>query len=188
MQEKTTIKNGIVHGRFQPPHNGHIRYLLGALTRAEHLTIGICTPEFCSDEVAQATGFPCTEALNPFSYTERVEMIKAALEEAGVARDRYSFIPFPSDYRDIGTLVPKDTIFMMSVTSPSDEKKIDYLRSLGYQAETVMTIPETESRERSGAVRRIAAESGDWQSMVPPAIAGYIREHYLEQKLSGLKK
>ncbi len=34
---------GMIHGRFQPFHNGHLEYLLAALERCETLIIGITT-------------------------------------------------------------------------------------------------------------------------------------------------
>ena len=45
---------------------------------------GIATPEICSEEEAARTGYPCTAALNPFSYEERVGMLAAALQVMAV--------------------------------------------------------------------------------------------------------
>lgn len=179
------IQNGIVHGRFQPPHNGHIRYMLSALERCEHLTIGISTPKICTEEEAKQTGYPCTAALNPFTHEERADMIRLSLEEAGVGSDRYTVIPFPSDYKDIKTLLPKDGVFLMSITSAGDRKKITYLQEEGFKVETIMTHDESAVRDRSGAVRTNAKEGVDWEHMVPKAIAQYLKKHGLVGKLAG---
>ena len=173
-----------MHGRFQPPHNGHIRYILAALKHAQHLYIGICTPEVCSEEEMARTGYPCVPRLNPFSYQERVEMITIALDAEHVERSRYTCIPFPSDYKNLDQLILRDTVFLMSVTGASDKEKISYIKKLGYKAKAIITIPETEKRERSGTVRNSAADGAAlWKTMVPPAIADYIVKNRLETKL-----
>ncbi len=182
---KEKISVGVVHGRFQPPHNGHIRYILAALGRAEHVLVGICTPEACTEAEAARTGYPGAPHLNPFTHAERAGMIAAALEEAGIARDRYSFIPFPSDYQGLGELLPKNAVFLMSVTADSDKEKISYLERLGFKAETVYFILENGRHERSGLVRERGAEADpSWEDLVPPSIARYIREHGLLERLS----
>ncbi len=165
------VEIGFVHGRFQPPHNGHIRYILSALEKREHVRIGICTPEICTQEEADRTGYPCTKELNPYSYDERVEMLTSALREVGVNDSSYSFIPFPSDYKNIETLLPKDTLFFISKTSADDDKKIRAIIDAGFKTETLIDIPEGTHRERSGHVRD---QSENWENIVPKSIADYI--------------
>lgn len=175
---------GVVHGRFQPPHSGHVRYLIAAFARAEHVIIGIATPRICSEEEAAQTGYPCTAALNPFSYDERMGMIQAALDEAGIARERYSFVDFPSDYANLSAVVPKDAVFLMSVTSGGDKGKISHLASLGYATETVIEIPESEEREHAGGVREsVRADTDAWRTLVPKSIASYMESNDLLDKL-----
>ena len=182
------MKTGLVHGRFQPPHNGHIRYILSALERAEHVLVGICTPKICTKEESARSGYPCTQELNPFTYEERVGMITVALNEANIPSDRYSLLPFPSDYKNLDTIIPNDTVFLMSVTGESDEGKIAYIKNLGYGAETIYRIEEGAPRERSGKVRE-GAKTGDatWEDMVPKSVARYMREHNMLEKLSMLE-
>ena len=178
------IPIGVAHGRFQPPHNGHVRYLLAAFVQAEHVLVGIATPKLCTEEEAARTGWPCTAALNPFSFAERKGMITAALNEAGVSPDRYSFVDFPSDYAHVESIVPAGATFFMSVTGTGDTKKIEHLKSLGYAVETVMEIPEDEEREHSGGVRESAkAGTAEWQSLVPDSVRAYMEEHGLIKKL-----
>ncbi|MEI8130457.1 MAG: DUF3750 domain-containing protein [bacterium] len=174
---------GLVHGRFQPPHVGHIAYILRALERAEHVMIGICTPEICTEADAARTGYPCAPHQNPLTNDERVDMLTLALEAEGVDRTRYSFIAFPSDYKNSKALLPKGTIFLMSVTGPSDTKKIDYLKKIGFRAEVVITIPESSDRARSGLVRENAHNGDQWKTVLPPAIIKYIEDHDILSRL-----
>lgn len=187
METKSAVSTGVVHGRFQPPHNGHIRYLLAALERADHLFIGICTPKICTEEEARRTGFPCTAALNPFTYEERAGMIDAALAAAGIPQERYSFVDFPSDYSGMEAVVPKDAVFLMSVTNPSDKEKISYIENQGFRTQTVFVLKDNEERkERSGLVREHAsANRQTWEQLVPPAIRDYLYTHGLVEKLKG---
>ena len=177
---------GVVHGRFQPPHLGHVRYLLAAFARTERVVIGIATPRICSEEEAARTGYPCTAALNPFSYEDRMGMISTALDEAGIARERYSFVDFPSNYEEssLARIVPKDAVFLMSVTSGGDKGKIAHLASLGYATEIVIEIPESEEREHAGGVREsVRAGTDAWRALVPKSIASYMESHGLLDKL-----
>lgn len=166
------MKIALVHGRFQPPHNGHIRYILSALDKADHVLIGICTPEICSKEESERTGYPCTKELNPFTYEARAEMISLALSEVEIDISRYSFLEFPSDYKNINNIVPKDTVFFMSKTSKSDDEKIEAIKLAGFQTDILIEIPENAPRERSGHVRNM---DNDWENMVPKVIEKYLK-------------
>ena len=166
------IPIGIVHGRFQPPHNGHIRFMQEAFNRAEHVIIGICTPAICTEEEAERTGYPCAPHMNPFTHQERIEMITLALTDVGILKEQFSFIPFPSDYQNIEVLVPKDSVFFMSVTSEHDQRKITYLESRGFHIETIFSLPENSPRERSSTIR---TQSENWENMVPECVLEYIK-------------
>lgn len=39
------VRYGMIHGRFQPFHNGHLEYALAALSRCSHLIVGITNPD-----------------------------------------------------------------------------------------------------------------------------------------------
>ena len=170
------IQLAVVHGRFQPPHNGHIRYILASLERAGHVTIGICTPKLCTPEEAAVSGFPCTADENPFTFAERTDMISAALEAEGIPKNKYSFNEFPSDYVGVGDMFPKDVVFFLSHTGRGDDAKKAHLASLGLTTETVIVLSYEDWRERSGDVRSgLAAGSDEWTRLVPPAVAVYLK-------------
>ena len=171
--------SAIVHGRFQPPHNGHLTYMLSALDRAEHVIIGICTPEICSQEFADQTGYPCTAEVNPFSHQARMKMIEQALLDKGIARERFSFVAFPSDYKNIHEIVPTNTVFYISQTGSIDSKKKQFLESMGYTTDTII-LAEGE-RAESGQKIRASLKEGDneWKKLVPNAIKEYLENNLL---------
>src|SRR5450432_2818278 len=89
------MRRASINGRFQPFHNGHLAYLRAALDRAEHVYVGltrVLTEPGIGGEVAPHR---LQSDANPFSYFERCELIRAALDAAGVDRSRWSIGPFP---------------------------------------------------------------------------------------------
>jgi nicotinamide-nucleotide adenylyltransferase len=68
-------------GRFQPFHFGHLHAIQTILEEAEELIIVVGSAQMSH------------EPDNPFTAGERIEMIRAALKEAGVKRERYMLIP-----------------------------------------------------------------------------------------------
>ena len=170
-------KTLLVHGRFQPFHNGHLWLVTQALAQAEHVLIGICTPEICSQEIAEQTGYPCTAEQNPFSYTDRVRMITESLSESGIEPERYTCMPFPSDYSGVSKSIPHDTIFLLSVANEADTMKADFIRTLGYSVETVQ-IPNI--RSESGSHIRSLVQTNDkaWHDLIPPAVRVILDEQF----------
>ena len=39
------MKRGMIHGRFQPFHNGHLEYMRGAAEQSDELWVGITNPD-----------------------------------------------------------------------------------------------------------------------------------------------
>ena len=39
------MTSGMIHGRFQPFHNGHLEYLRGAAARSDEVFVGITNPD-----------------------------------------------------------------------------------------------------------------------------------------------
>ena len=172
------IEHAVIHGRFQPPHNGHIKYIVSALEKADHVLIGICTPKICTPEESKITGYPCTQELNPFTYEQRSEMITRALKDLNISKNSYTIIPFPSDYKNVGTLVPNDTIFFMSYTGEHDTRKINYIESLGYKTQIILS--DDSQREESGEkIRKSIKEKNDiWKNLVPRAVKKFIEDNF----------
>ena len=86
---------GMVHGRFQPFHSGHLHYTLEALNRSEHLIIGITNPDPSEMQSEAADTQRHTPEANPFTFFERQWMIRAALVGVAVELSRVSIVPFP---------------------------------------------------------------------------------------------
>jgi len=76
-------KRALFVGRFQPFHNGHLHAVKSILGDADELVVVVGSAQMSH------------EPDNPFTAGERLEMIKYALDSAGIDRRRYMLIPIP---------------------------------------------------------------------------------------------
>jgi nicotinamide-nucleotide adenylyltransferase len=84
MRDGDVVDVGMIHGRFQPFHDGHLEYLRAAARRSRRLVVGITNPD--PSHVRAETTAPDRdrEDANPFPYHLRYRMVGAALAAAGI--------------------------------------------------------------------------------------------------------
>jgi len=167
------IRRGMVHGRFQPLHNGHLAYLRAAAERSASLFVGITNPDRRTMRPEADDPARHLPESNPFTYTERLLMIAAAADEAGLRGVR--IIPFPITEPDLwDDYVPRDVVHFLRLFSPWGDTKLDRLKGRGYRTE-ILDAPE--GKQVSGEQVRAAIRGGaDWRRMVPLAVARIIDE------------
>ena len=161
----------MIHGRFQPFHTGHLAYLTGAAARCRTLFVGITNPDRLRARPEPDDPLRHLPESNPFTYTERLLMVSAAAEEAGVGP--VVVIPFPVTEPELwDDYVPPGAVQYVRVLSPWGAAKLERLRERGYRTE-VLEAPG--GKEVSGAdVRRAMREGGEWRHLVPPAVARFV--------------
>jgi len=99
----------MIHGRFQPFHNGHLEYLRGASERCEEVFVGITNPDPRRIRPEDSDPLRHLPESNPYSYVERLLMVKAAALDAGLELDRVHVIPFPVNEPELWpAYVPED--------------------------------------------------------------------------------
>ena len=127
---------GMVHGRFQPFHLGHLEYALTALQRCEHLIIGITNPD-PSLVVAENTDPERHKPeANPFSFFERQLMIHAALVEGGAELKHVSIVPFPIHHPERWRYYcPQDAVQFMRLYSDWGREKARRFQDGGWVVE-----------------------------------------------------
>ena len=66
----------MIHGRFQPFHNGHLEYLRGAAACSDDVFVGITNPD--PRRIREESSDPLRHLpeSNPFTYAERLLMIE----------------------------------------------------------------------------------------------------------------
>jgi cytidyltransferase-like protein len=165
----------MIHGRFQPFHNGHLEYLRGAAERSDEVFVGITNPD--PKRIVPEASDPLRHLpeSNPFSYVERLLMIKGAAADAGIAPECLHVIPFPVNEPELwDAYVPAGVVQYIRLFSDWGGTKLDRLRGAGYE---VVVLDEGAEKQLSGAdVRSALREGGDWESLVPPGVAAVLRK------------
>ena len=172
------MTRGMIHGRFQPFHNGHLEYLRGAADRSDEVFVGITNPDPSHVKPEASDPVRHLPESNPYTYAERMLMVKAAAADAGLAGERLHVIPFPVNTPEVwDSYVPRDVVQYIRLFSDWGGTKLDRLRSAGFQ---VVVLDEGAEKELSGAdVRAAIREGRDWEQFVPPGVAVVI--HGLER-------
>jgi len=148
-------------GRFQPFHNGHLATAKRILEKHDEVIIGIGSAQYSH------TGE------NPFTAAERFEMIHRALDAEGI--HNYHIIPIPDTHvhsvwvGHVLSLIPKfDAVYTNSAL---------VIRLFKERGINVLTLPMIDREDLSGTeVRKRMFNDGDWEVLVPPAVAAYIQE------------
>ena len=167
------MTRGMIHGRFQPFHNGHLEYLRGAAERSDEVFVGITNPDPSHVKPEASDPVRHLPESNPYTYAERMLMVKAAAADAGLAGERLHVIPFPVNTPEVwDSYVPRDVVQYIRLFSDWGGTKLDRLRSAGFQ---VVVLDEGAEKELSGAdVRAAIREGRDWEQLVPPSVAAVI--------------
>ena len=164
----------MIHGRFQPFHNGHLEYLRGAAARSGEVFVGITNPD--PSRVVPETSDPVRHLpeSNPWSYAERMLMVKAAAQDLGLDLARVHPIPFPVNEPELwAAYVPAGVTQYIRLFSDWGGTKLDRLREAGYE---VVVLDEGSEKEVSGVeVRTLLRDGGEWEALVPPGVARVIR-------------
>ncbi|MFQ5818672.1 MAG: nicotinamide-nucleotide adenylyltransferase [Candidatus Heimdallarchaeota archaeon] len=154
---------GVLVGRFQPPHYGHLSVVKYALERVDELIIVIGSP--------QLSHF----VENPFTAGERHFMLKKALDEAEIKAERYYIVHAPD--------VHNNAIWVAFVVSLSPPFHIVYSNNplvcrLFYEVGVKVEEPPLFNREKFSAteIRKRMRTGEDWQSLVPRAVVTCIEE------------
>jgi nicotinamide-nucleotide adenylyltransferase len=164
------VNRGMIHGRFQPFHNGHLEYLRGAAERSDEVFVGITNPDPARIKPEPSDPLRHLPEWNPYSYAERLLMVKGAAADLGLDLARVHVIPFPVNEPELWpAYVPEGVTQYLRLFSEWGGTKLERLREAGYE---VVILDEGAEKEISGAdVRAKIRDGGDWQSLVPPGVA-----------------
>ena len=162
---------GMIHGRFQPFHNGHLEYLRGAAAQSDRVFVGITNPD--PRRVREEPSDPLRHLpeSNPFTYTERLLMIEAVARDEGV---HVHVIPFPVNEPELWpAYVPDGVTQYLRLFSEWGGTKLERMRGAGYE---VVILDEGAEKEISGRdVREAMRTGGDWEAFVPPGVVHVVR-------------
>ena len=163
--------NGLLIGRFQPFHLGHLDALRFALSKVDKLWIGLGS----SNKPLQKN--------NPFSAEERKEMILSSIDESMKQRIQIYFIPDLENHIKwielIDTLVPKfDIVFTNDELTRHLYSKHDV---------QVLPIPFVKRDILSGTnIRDMIISDQTWEDFVPEGTKIFLSKTSTKQRLKNL--
>ena len=163
--------DGLLIGRFQPFHLGHLDAVLFGLSRAENLFIGI------------GSSNKSNEKKNPFSAEERTEMIISSIESSMIERLKIFGIPDVDNHEkwtfEIDQIVPKyDVVFTNDEFTKTlfEKRKID-----------VIPVVLKDREKFSGTnIRQLIAGDKNWQDLVPRGTRNVLEKINAKERLKNL--
>jgi cytidyltransferase-like protein len=171
-----------VHGRFQPFHNGHLEYVMAALDKCDFLWIGITKFDTTPSGLNPLGRHRERAESNPLTFFERIVIISAALEEMGVKREAFGFIPFPiEEPQKLEIFLPKHVPIYTTICEEWNREKIQLLTSVGYDVRVLWERPKVTSGSKIR--EQLLTDDYTWRQSVPQATARYIEEFGLADRL-----
>ena len=163
--------NGLLIGRFQPFHLGHLEALRFALSKVDKLWLGL------------GSSNKPTEKNNPFSAEERKEMILSSIDDSMKEKISIYFIPDLDNHvrwiEKIDTIVPDfDIVF-------SNDELTNHLYSK--RDVQVLSIPFLKRDELSGTnVRDLIISDQNWNVLVPKGTENFLISNNAKERLKNL--
>ncbi|RMW38903.1 MAG: nicotinamide-nucleotide adenylyltransferase [Nitrosopumilus sp.] len=160
--------NGLLIGRFQPFHLGHLEALRFALSKVDKLWLGLGSSNKPS------------EKNNPFSAEERKEMILSSIDDSMKEKISIYFIPDLDNHvrwiEKIDTIVPDFNIVF------SNDELTNHLYSK--RDVQVMPIPFLKRDELSGTnVRDLIISDQKWEHLVPLGTRNFLEKLNAKDRL-----
>ena len=154
---------GILIGRMQPVHNGHMEVIKQILDEVDEIIIGIGSAQVSH------------ELKDPFTAGERVVMMSQALAERDIDSSRYYIIPMQDiNLNAIWVSHVKMLTPPFSIVYSGNSLVKQLFREEGYE---VRQPPLYDRLHLSGTeVRRRILNDENWQELVPKASADLINE------------
>ena len=163
--------DGLLIGRFQPFHLGHLEALQFALSKVDKLYVGL------------GSSNKPVEKNNPFTAEQRKEMILSSIDDSMKEKISIYFIPDVDNHirwiEKIDTIVPKfDIIF-----SNDDLTKHLYSK----RNIQVLSIPFLNRESLSGTnIRDLIVRDQKWDNLVPTGTRNFLEKTDAKEHLKNL--
>jgi len=163
--------NGLLIGRFQPFHFGHLEAFQFALSKVDKLWVGLGS----SNKPAQKN--------DPFSAEERKEMILSSIDDSMKDKISIYFIPDLDNHvkwiEKIDTIIPKFEIVF------SNDELTKHLYST--RSVQVIPIPFLKRDVLSGTkIRDLVISDQKWDNLVPDGTKNFLININAKERLKNL--
>lgn len=170
------MKVGHVHGRFQPFHKGHAKYVKWAFENCDQLIVGVTNADPGHIEAEDADPERHKQENNPYLYFERQRMIESFLKSEKI-RDSAQVTPFPINRPELWEYyAPKDITHFIVVLEDWHREKAQRLRNKGRTVRTMDRNRQISATE----IRNKMRNNQRWESDVPDAVAATIHSLDIE--------
>lgn len=156
---------GLMTGRFQPFHNGHLALAKQILRKCDELVVAIGSAQFNFIDK------------DPFTAGERALMIHEALKEAKADLSKCYVIPVANDENNARWIA-----YLRSMAPPFDVlySGNDFVKHLALSQDSNIAVKSpafAKKEEYNGTnIRRLMLAGGQWKQLVPPAVARVIEQ------------
>ena len=168
-------KRALFIGRFQPFHKGHLEAVKMILKENDEIIIAIGSAQYSH------------KLENPFTAGERIVMVRMALENEGIDLKQVWIIPIPDVHVHmmwVSEVVGYTPKFNVVYTNEPLTRRL--FMEAGFD---VRPIPFIKRKVYSATeIRKRMIENGNWEELVPKAVAEYIREIDGVQRVKDLAK
>ncbi|RLG89976.1 nicotinamide-nucleotide adenylyltransferase [Candidatus Bathyarchaeota archaeon] len=157
------VKRGLIVGRFQPFHKGHLHAVKRVLEEVDEIIIVVGSAQYSH------------RLDNPFTAGERLLMIRRALQEAEIPASKFWLIPVPDLHVHmlwVSHVVGYTPRFHVVYTNEPLTRRL--FEEAGFE---VKPIPFHKRRVYSATEIRSRILAGKkWESLVPRVVAETIKE------------
>ena len=173
---------GVIHGRFQPFHKDHLKYVTAGMEKVDFMFVAITNPDPSLTKADTANPERSQLSFNPCTFYERLLMIRDALYDAGYNEDRFCIVPLPINIPELyHYYVPRDAVYFLTIYDEWGEKKLKTFQDMNLKTEVLWRRKEKgiEGRE----LRRRICEGEPWEEMVPPATLRIMERYNISERI-----
>ena len=163
--------NGLLIGRFQPFHLGHLAALEFALSKVDKLWLGL------------GSSNKPLEKNNPFSVEERKKMILSSIEDS--IKNKITLFPIPDLDNHVKWIENIDTIVPDYEIIFSNDPMTEHLYSK--RNIKVLSIPFLKRNQLSGTrIRNLINTNQKWENFVPEGTKNFLINTSAKDNLKNL--
>lgn len=171
------MKRILFIGRFQPFHKGHLSIIERTIPRCDEFIIGIGSAENAHEDI------------NPFTCSERFEMIEQVLKAENIDMKKIHIVPI----RDIGDdkkwvkHVQNLTPHFDEVVTGKNEGYL-YIKRLFDDAGIPVTVLENIVDAEASVVRKAMKEGENWEQFLHPTTVEYLKKIEGIERVKNIQK